>query len=334
MRDEVGFGLRRRGADRARRLAALDLAALATAIRATSRSASASASCSPPRWPPSPDVLLLDEPTRGMDPARRGGAGRAVCGPAATGGRSCRHARPGASPPRPPTACCTRRWPQRPRSAGPTRTEAVPTLTLLLRRRPGRPRSCSAGPAGLRARRRRPREIALVATLAAAAAAGRVLFAAIPSAQPVTTICACHRHRLGPARRRRRRRHRRPGLQRVPRPGPVDAVADADLGPGRRIGRVPAPAAAPTASPLVAFGVVWGFLFGAIMNIWQLAAFGPAFNLPAFVATRRARPARSTSPTPSRTSSCSGSPGPALIRLLDRYGRRLRVELVADPAPP
>ncbi len=85
------------------------------------------------------------------------------------------------------------------------------------------------------------REVALVATLGAAAAAGRVLFAAIPSAQPVTTICACAGISPGPARGRRRRRHRGARVERVPRSGPVDALADALVGPGRCVGRIPAP---------------------------------------------------------------------------------------------
>src|SRR3954452_6030665 len=42
------------------------------------------------------------------------------------------------------------------------------------------------------------REVALVATLGAAAAAGRGLFAALPPAQPVTMICTCSGISLGP----------------------------------------------------------------------------------------------------------------------------------------
>jgi energy-coupling factor transport system substrate-specific component len=174
------------------------------------------------------------------------------------------------------------------------------------------------------------REIALVATLAATAAAGRVLFAAVPSAQPVTTICIVTGIALGP----------RAGAA----VGAVAAlVSNAFLGQGpwtpwQMLTWGLAGASAGMLAPLlrrpwalVAFGAVWGFLFGAIMNLWQLAAFGPALNLPAFLATEtRGLPFDLAHAV--TNVALLGLAGPALIRLLDRYGRRLRVELVAAPA--
>ena len=84
-----------------------------------------------------------------------------------------------------------------------------------------------------RARTRRRRS-SLVATLAAVAAAGRVLFAAIPGVQPVTVITVAAGAALGPRAGFAVGRARRARLELLPRPGPVDAVADARLGRLRR----------------------------------------------------------------------------------------------------
>ena len=176
------------------------------------------------------------------------------------------------------------------------------------------------------------REVALVATLAAAAAAGRVLFAAIPSAQPVTTICACAGISLGP----------RAGAA----VGATAAlVSNAFLGQGpwtpwqmlswglagatggflRRFLR--------HRVPLIAFGIFWGFAFGAIMDVYQLASFGPVFTWQAFVVTHaRGIPFDITHAVTNAV--LLGVAGPGLIRLLRRHGRRLHVELVPDPTPP
>lgn len=175
------------------------------------------------------------------------------------------------------------------------------------------------------------REVALVATLGAAAAAGRVLFAAIPSAQPVTTICACAGVALGP----------RAGAA----VGATAAlVSNAFLGQGPWTpwqmlswGLVGATAgflrpALERRGPLIAFGVAWGFLFGAIMDVYQLASFGPVFTWQAFVATHaRGIPFDLTHAVTNAV--LLGVAGPGLIRLLHRQGRRLRVELLPDPDP-
>ena len=176
------------------------------------------------------------------------------------------------------------------------------------------------------------REVALVATLGAAAAAGRVLFAAIPSAQPVTTICICAGLSLGP----------RAGAA----VGATAAlVSNAFLGQGpwtpwQMLSWGLAGASAGFLRPflqsrsmLVAFGVFWGFAFGAIMDIYQLASFGPVFTWQAFVATHaRGIPFDVTHAVTNAV--LLGVAGPGLIRLLRRHGRRLHVELVPDPTPP
>jgi energy-coupling factor transport system substrate-specific component len=173
------------------------------------------------------------------------------------------------------------------------------------------------------------RELALVATLGAAAAAGRVLFAAIPSAQPVSAICACAGIALGP----------RAGAA----VGATAAlVSNGFLGQGpwtpwQMLAWGLLGASAGWLAPLLrrraallAFGAVWGFAVGAIMDAWQLAAFGPAFNWPAFAATEtRGLPFDLAHAVTNVL--LLGAAGPALCALLDRYARRLRVEIVPEP---
>ena len=78
---------------------------------------------------------------------------------------------------------------------------------------------------------------------------------------------------------------------------------------------------------------IWGFAFGAIMDIYQLASFGPVFTWQAFVATHaRGIPFDVTHAVTNAI--LLGVAGPGLIRLLRRHGRRLHVELVPDPTPP
>ncbi len=165
------------------------------------------------------------------------------------------------------------------------------------------------------------REIALVATLGAAAAGGRVLFAAIPSAQPVTTICICAGISLGS----------RSGAT-------VGALAallsNTFLGQGpwtpwqmltwglvgasagwvRRVLR--------HRSVLLAFGAVWGMLFGAVMDVYQLAAFGPVFTWQAFVATDARGIPFDVAHAVTNVVLLAVAGG-ALVRLLDRYQTRL-----------
>ena len=175
------------------------------------------------------------------------------------------------------------------------------------------------------------REVALVATLGAAAAAGRGLFAAIPSAQPVTTICICAGVSLGP----------RAGAA----VGATAAlVSNAFLGQGpwtpwQMLSWGLAGASAGwlrvglerSRPALVAFGTAWGFLFGAIMDVYQLASFGPVFTWQAFIATH-ARGIPFDIAHALTNAILLAVAGPALIRLLRRHDRRLHVELVPDPS--
>jgi energy-coupling factor transport system substrate-specific component len=174
------------------------------------------------------------------------------------------------------------------------------------------------------------REVALVATLGAGAAAGRVLFAAIPSAQPVTTICICAGIALGP----------RAGAA----VGATAAlVSNAFLGQGPwtpwqmllwglagASGGWVAPLLRRSRTALLAFGAGWGFLFGAVMDVYQLAAFGPVFSWSAFVATHaRGLPFDLAHATANVV--LLAVAGAGLVRLLERYARRLHVELVPYP---
>ena len=117
------------------------------------------------------------------------------------------------------------------------------------------------------------RVIALVATLAAMAALGRVAFARAAERQADDRHRADRRLR---ARRRARvhgRRGRRAGQQPVLRAGPVDAVADGRLGRRRAVrrGRSRAsPAATSAASRWRPPARVAGLGFGAVMNLSTL----------------------------------------------------------------
>jgi len=176
------------------------------------------------------------------------------------------------------------------------------------------------------------KEVALVATLGTGAAAGRVLFAPIPSVQPVTVICLVAGAALGP----------RAGLA----VGPVAAlVSNSFLGQGPW---TPAQMAlwslvglsgaalrpvARHAAGLAALGLVWGFLFGLGMNVWFLASFGPELSPEALLLS-------SGRSFPFEVAAAAGNvllalaAGPALFRLLERYARRIRAEIVWEEALP
>ena len=77
---------------------------------------------------------------------------------------------------------------------------------------------------------------------------------------------------------------------------------------------------------LVGFGFAWGFVFGAIMDVYQLASFGPVFTWQAFVVTH-ARGIPFDLAHAVTNAVLLGVAGPALIRLLRRHDRRLHVEL-------
>lgn len=181
-----------------------------------------------------------------------------------------------------------------------------------------------------------PKELALVATLGAVAAAGRVLFAPIPSVQPVTVICLVAGATLG----------LRAGLA----VGPIAALlSNGFLGQGpwtpaqmalwAAVGASGALLGALCRNPigLATVGACWGLLFGWAMNLWSLAVFGPVVNWAAFLLMA----GRSL---PFDLAHAIGNvviglvAGPPLVRLLQRYHRRISVSwgpsAAEDPPPP
>ena len=170
-------------------------------------------------------------------------------------------------------------------------------------------------------------ELALIGALAGIAAAGRVLFAAVPGVQPVTVIAVAAGAALGA----------RAGMA----VGATAAlVSNLFLGQGpwtpwqmlgwagcglagalaRRAiqGRLPFALSAPSSASRSA-------------RSWTSGCGSASTRTPG----RRSRPCsraacRSTSRTRSATSSSPSSRGPELRRLLERYGRRLRPQVVWD----
>ena len=170
------------------------------------------------------------------------------------------------------------------------------------------------------------REVALVGSYGAAAAAGRVLFAAIPNVQPVTTMTACAGVALGP----------RAGAAVG---GLAALISNGFLGQGPwtpwqmlawglvgATGGAMGPWLRRSRSALVVFCALWGFVFDAILNVVDLATFGPSWTWQAFWALEaRGLPFDVAHATGNAV--LAAVAGPALIRLLDRYGKRMRVEL-------
>ncbi|MFM7247381.1 MAG: ECF transporter S component [Actinomycetota bacterium] len=176
------------------------------------------------------------------------------------------------------------------------------------------------------------REIGLVAVLIAAASAGRVLFAAVPGAQPVTAIAIIAGVALGP----------RAGIA----VGAGSAlVSNAFLGQGPwtpwqmllwglagLAGGLLAPALRRSRGALVALGVAVSLVFGALMDVWQLAAFGPALTVTAFAAVHvRAIPFDLAHAI--ATAAILGLAGPSLIALVDRSAVRVRGRWITAPEP-
>ncbi len=78
------------------------------------------------------------------------------------------------------------------------------------------------------------RVLALVGTLAALAVLGRIAFAPVPNVKPTTDLVLLSGYVFGGAPGLRRRRGRRARVELLLHAGPVDAVADAGVGRGRR----------------------------------------------------------------------------------------------------
>jgi energy-coupling factor transport system substrate-specific component len=169
------------------------------------------------------------------------------------------------------------------------------------------------------------RELAVIATLGAAAAAGRVLFAAVPGVQPVTVIAIVAGASLG--------------LRAGVATGALAAfVSNFFLGQGiwtpqqmlgwgacGAIGALLAPA---LRSRWVLAGVaaVLGFAFSAMMDVWLWWAFSP-HTLPALAAVL-ARGLWFDASHAAGNVAIALAAGPELRRMLDRYGARLRTVVV------
>lgn len=167
-------------------------------------------------------------------------------------------------------------------------------------------------------------EIAVVATLGAAAAAGRVLLVAVPGVQPVTVITVAAGAALGA----------RGGIA----VGGIAAlVSNLFLGQGPwtpwqmlgwglcgLIGGM-LPGLARRRWSLAALTFVLGFGFSALMDVWEWYGFYPhtwqAFTLQ----MGRGFPFQAAHAVGNVLIALAA--GPELTRLLGRYGRRLRVEV-------
>ncbi len=169
------------------------------------------------------------------------------------------------------------------------------------------------------------KELVLIATLAAAAAAGRVLFAAIPNVQPVTVFAVVAGVALGP----------RAGAT----TGALAAlVSNLYLGQGPYtpwqmlawgscglVGGLAAPLLRRRV-PLALTCFALGFAFDALMDVWEWLSFYP-HTWQAFAALW-ARGIWFDTAHATGNLVLALTIGPELRRLLERYARRLRAEVV------
>src|SRR5439155_21932421 len=169
------------------------------------------------------------------------------------------------------------------------------------------------------------KEIVLVATLAAVAAAGRVLFAAIPGVQPVTVIVVAAGAALGA----------RAGFA----TGAIAALAsNFFLGQGpwtpwQMLGWGACGLAGAALAPLlrrrIPFAVacfVLGFAFSAFMDVWQWVSFCPHPWVALTVVVSDGVWFDAAHAVGNVVIALAI--GPELRRLLERYARRLRTEVV------
>ena len=169
------------------------------------------------------------------------------------------------------------------------------------------------------------KELALIGTLAAAAAAGRVLFAAVPNVQPVTVTAVVAGVALGP----------RAGAS----TGALAAlVSNLYLGQGPYtpwqmlawggcglLGGFAGPLLR-RRIPLALTCFALGFAFDAVMDVWEWLSFYP-HTWQAFGALY-ARGIWFDAAHATGNLVLALAVGPELRRLLDRYARRLRAEVV------
>ena len=169
------------------------------------------------------------------------------------------------------------------------------------------------------------RELAVIATLAAAAAAGRVLFAAVPGVQPVTVIAIVAGAAVGA----------RAGVA----TGALAAfVSNFFLGQGiwtpqQMLGWGACGAVGALLAPmlrnrwaLAAVAAVLGFAFSASMDVWLWYGFSP-HTLPALAAVV-GRGLWFDASHAAGNVLIALAAGPELRRMLDRYGARLRTVVV------
>jgi energy-coupling factor transport system substrate-specific component len=169
------------------------------------------------------------------------------------------------------------------------------------------------------------RELAVIATLAAAAAAGRVLFAAVPGVQPVTVIAIVAGAALG--------------LRAGVATGALAAfVSNFFLGQGiwtpqQMLGWGACGAVGALLSPflrnrwmLAAVAAVLGFAFSASMDVWLWYGFAP-HTFASLVAVVGRGLWFDVSHAVGNVVIALAA-GPELRRMLDRYGARLRTVVV------
>jgi energy-coupling factor transport system substrate-specific component len=169
------------------------------------------------------------------------------------------------------------------------------------------------------------RELAVIATLAAAAAAGRVVFAAVPGVQPVTVIAIVAGASLG--------------LRAGVATGALAAfVSNLFLGQGiwtpqqmlgwgacGAVGALLAPALR-NRWALAAVAAVLGFAFSVSMDVWLWYGFSP-HTFPALVAVVGRGLWFDLSHAAGNVMIALAA-GPELRRMLDRYGARLKTVVV------
>ena len=169
------------------------------------------------------------------------------------------------------------------------------------------------------------RELAVIATLAAAAAAGRVLFAAVPGVQPVTVIAIVAGAALG--------------IRAGAATGALAAfVSNFFLGQGiwtpqQMLGWAVCGAVGALLAPvlrnrwvLAAVAAVLGFAFSASMDVWLWYGFSP-HTVPALAAVV-GRGLWFDAAHAAGNVVLALAAGPELRRMLDRYAGRLRTEVV------
>jgi len=169
------------------------------------------------------------------------------------------------------------------------------------------------------------KEVALVATLAGAAAAGRVLFAAIPGVQPVTVVTIVAGAALG--------LRAGVGVGMLAALASNFFLAQGPWTPYQMLAWGACGAVGALLAPLLgrrlvlaAVAVVLGFAFSTFMDVWEWFAFWPHdWRSFTFVLGRG---------IPFSVAHAIGNlvlaviAGAELTRLLERYGRRLHAEVV------